>query len=145
MIKFGKNWRMAATTFVFFKFEVVEVLEKNIETLKLCPAHCYSPSPVGPLAEYLLRPSAKATALCACCIANGPPAAAVPTGPSPPLVLRCSRFHRPTTCIVHHLALSAAIGRSQSLLLLFALPTARSALSPSGPLRAAPPTTSDRR
>jgi hypothetical protein len=45
-----------------------------------------------------------------------------------PLVSRRPRFHRPSTCAVHHLALSAAASQSQSLLLLVALPTTRSAL-----------------
>jgi hypothetical protein len=56
----------------------------------------------------------------------------------PPLVSRRPQFHRSTTCVVHHLALSTVAGRSQSLLLLFVLPAARSALQwpPELPLRA---------
>jgi hypothetical protein len=44
------------------------------------------------------------------------------------LVSHRPRFHCPTTRAVHHLTLSATVCRSQSLLLLFALPATRSAL-----------------
>jgi hypothetical protein len=53
LVKFRKIWRKEGTTFVCFKFEVAEVLEKDIETLELGPAHCYSPDPAGPLGQLL--------------------------------------------------------------------------------------------
>jgi hypothetical protein len=102
------------------------VLENNIETLELCPAHCYSPSPVSPPAESLMCPSAKATASCACCVADVPPTTVALTGSPPPLVSRCPRFHRATTFAIHHLTLFAATGQSQALFLLFTLPQAHS-------------------
>jgi hypothetical protein len=37
-----------STTFVLFKFGVVQLLEKDLETLELGPAHCYSSDPAGP-------------------------------------------------------------------------------------------------
>jgi hypothetical protein len=99
-------------------------LEKNIETLELCPDHCYSPNPVGPPAKSHLHPSAKATATCTRNVADELPTAVAPMGPPPPQVSRHPWFHRPTTCVVHHLALSTAASRSQAVFLLFMLPTA---------------------
>jgi hypothetical protein len=53
LVKFGKIWRKGVTTFVFFKFGVAEVLEKDIETMELGPAYCYSPDPAGPPSQLL--------------------------------------------------------------------------------------------
>jgi hypothetical protein len=71
----------------------------------VCPLLCSSPPPARD------RPSSPTVSRCHCALVS------------------CSPwFHHPTTCAVHHLALSAAASRSQSLLLLFTLPTTRSAL-----------------
>jgi hypothetical protein len=44
---------MGGTTFALFKFEVAEVLEKDIETLELGLANCYSPDLAGPAGHLL--------------------------------------------------------------------------------------------
>jgi hypothetical protein len=53
LVKSGKIWRKGGTTFVFFKFGLTGVLEKDIKTMELGPAHHYSSDPAGPPGQLL--------------------------------------------------------------------------------------------